>query len=398
MKYLKTILTVGSILLVCVVSYFLFQPVFTYALDWEPLPLSQETNNRTEGTNTATKLVDKLIQETFLEVNAPALSVAVGRNDSIIYTNAIGFAAIKKGISATPQTQFRIGSTSKAVTSLGLGVLLEQNKLRLDQTVGDFVPYASTALAKITVEQLASHTSGIRNYGNCFCFPIWENLNTKQYASIEESVSVFNTSDLLFEPGTDYSYSTYNFTLLSAVMESASQMTFLDFMENSVFKPLAITEIRADFKDVTAENISLNYEVDGTSYKEAFPVNNSNKWAGGGFIASPSGLVQLGNAAMNTSFLKKETTAQLFTPVTLKNGVLNSENYGLGWRIGTTTKGFADGRVVKIMHHGGTAAGGTSVLILFPEYNLSISLLMNKSGSVSSLFEAAFKIAEVYAE
>jgi len=396
MKQLKIALAVSSSVLIGVLCYCLFQPIFLYPLDWEPLPIKKEIKRSAETPDSATGQIESLLRETFRTVNAPALSVAVGRNDSLVYSKAIGFSDIQRGIQATPRTQFRIGSTSKAVTSLGLGVLLEQQKLTLHQTVGSVVPYVNREYSGITVEQLASHTSGIRNYRSCFCFPIWENLNTKQFASIEESVSVFSASDLLFAPGTAYSYSTYNFTLLSAVIEGVSQMTFMDFMKTAVFNPLSITEINPDLQDITSENISLHYEVADNAYKEAFAVNNSNKWAGGGLIASPSGLVQLGNAAMNTSLLKKETTAQLFSPVALKNGMVNSESYGLGWRIGTTNKVFADKKEVKIIHHGGTAVGGTSVLILFPEYNISISLLMNKSGSVSELFEAAYKIVAIY--
>src|SRR5690606_12487415 len=123
---------------------------------------------------------------------------------------------------------FRIGSVSKAVTSVGLGKLLEQEKIRLNDTVGKYVPYFEHP--EITIRQLASHTSGIRNYGLCFCFPIWEYYHLKNHNSIEKSVAVFNGDPLRFKPGTSFGYSTYNYTLLSAAMEEASGSKFLRFM------------------------------------------------------------------------------------------------------------------------------------------------------------------------
>lgn len=341
---------------------------------------------------------DEILTEAFLNLKTPSLSAAIGINDTLVWSNAIGYADFDKKIPANQQTKYRIGSTSKSLTSIGLGVLLQDHILQLNSTVKEFVPYAGKELSELTVKQLASHTSGIRNYGTCLCFPIWEFYNNDEYGSIEESVSIFNDDKLLFEPGSDFSYATYNYNLLSAVMEGASKTNFLDFMKNKVFEPLDMSQTMPDSATNSSNNIAVFYDVENIKIKEAYKTNSSNKYAGGGFLSTPSDLVKLGNAALNYKLLDTATTQVLFEPVKLKNGKVNKQNYGLGWRNDISTDVFKDNREVRVIHHGGTAMGSTSMLILLPEYNATVAVAMNRSGKSAELFELAHKIAELFIE
>ncbi|TPN83898.1 serine hydrolase domain-containing protein [Aquimarina algicola] len=387
-------------LIVCtllILSYFLFQPIFDYTTGWMNLP--KETNQLAiKHPDARSKKADDTLKEIYKDLKSPAVSIAVSSNEGIIWSNAIGYQDVQHKIAATTDTKFRIGSSSKAVTSLGIGVLLENQNLNLDATVNDFVPYASQNLKSIKLKELASHTSGIRNYKTCFCFPIWEYYNNDEYANVEESVAIFNGDDLLFTPGSSFSYSSYNYTLLSAMIEGASKTSFEHFMTENVFKPLKIKDILFEKESISSPTISTFYEVEGVKTKASFKINNSNKWSGGGLIATPSSLVTLGKALLNHELFSEQTTTSLLKPVPLTNGEINKQNYAIGWRNDTVVDKLGANTQTQILHHGGTALGATSLLILFPEHQLSISILMNRSGSSSALFDHAYKIAKLFIE
>lgn len=393
-KLLKIIIPIG-ILILC---YLLFEPIFIHNFGRTEMPILDDIQPKTIYSDAKKLRADEILKEEFTKLKTPSLSVAIGRNDSLIWSNSIGYADVNGNILANNQTKYRVGSTSKTLTSIGLGVLLQNKVLNPNSKVKDYVPYASEELSKLTVEQLASHTSGIRNYGMCPCFPIWEFYDNNGYNSIRESISIFNNDKLLFEPSTDFSYSTYNYNLLSGVIEGASKTDFLDFMQNEVFEPLTMTQTMPDRMNNSEDNIAKFYDVENNKIKEAYKTNSSSKFAGGGFLSTPSDLIKFGNAVLNNNLINKTTTKILFKPVMLKNGKVNKQNYGLGWRNDISTNVFKDNREVRIIHHGGTAMGSTAMLILLPEYNVTVAVAMNKNGKSTDLFDVAYKIAELFIE
>lgn len=426
---MKRIVTGGAVIVFIIICYFLFEPVFVWRAGWQALPDVHNTEpdvtiKDAEWDNEITAS-QKLLSRFHALSQSPAVSVAVGVGNKLIWAEARGYSDIESGVVADTQTTFRIGSVSKAVTSVGLGKLLEQDMLGLDDSVGKYVAYFGNP--GITIRQLASHTSGIRNYGLCFCAPMWEYYSNDIYNSVEKSVAVFGSDALLFEPGTSFSYSTYNYTLLSGVMEKASGQEFLSFMADEVFDPIGMKYTSGDYADSIIENRAKFYEVNDGEYKEVYPVDNSNKWAGGGLISTPSDLVKLGNALLNGAILKKATVDTLFAPQPLADGTMNPQHYALGWRheismmlnpdieqsqpamimdssnllisqprTHETVELFDGKKKVRAVHHGGTALGSTALLILFPEYQLSIAMIMNKHSESYQLFDYVVPIAEQF--
>lgn len=393
MKRISTIISFGILM---PTFFYLLEPIVTHTSGWSTLPRTIQFQPLILHTDETYKKADSLLKKIFIDIKTPGLSVAIGKNDTVIWANTIGYENIKTEKKISLTSKFRIGSTSKAITAMGLGILLQNKKLHLESTVKEYVPYANQKLSEITVKQLGSHTSGIRNYGLCFCFPIWEYYSNDEYRTVEESVAVFDDDALLFLPGTDFSYSTYNYTLLSAMIEGASKMSFPKFMKVSLFDPLELSSIDFERRSADLTNLSKFYAVENNEYKEVYQVNTSNKWAGGGMVASPTDLVALGNAFLNNTLLKREITTALGIPVRLKKGEINEQNYAIGWRNTIITSVFKDKREVQMLHHAGVANGATSVYLLFPEYNVTISFLINKNHDVSELFEYSYELAQLF--
>jgi CubicO group peptidase (beta-lactamase class C family) len=129
-------------------------------------------------------------------------------------------------------------------------------------------------------------------------------------------------------------------------------------------------------------------------------VDNSYKWAGGGFIASVEDLVRFGSAHLSPGFLPQDGLDLLFT--SQSNNAGEEIGYGIGWRVGTFGALFpedsplrtGDLAGLRVMQHGGSSVGGRAFLLLVPEERMVVALLVNYSrfggGRVAGAVAAAF--------
>ncbi len=316
----------------------------------------------------------KYLDSLQVKQNIPGLSVSVGNASGILWAEGFGFADLESRLPVSIHSRFRLGSVSKSLTSVALGKLVENGKLDLDIPVQLYVPGFPQKKINITTRQLATHTSGIRNYrdDDPLACP-------KKYRNVTEALSIFARDSLSFQPGSAYQYSTYGYTLLSAVLEGASGKDYLSLMNTSVFSPLGMTDTGPDYSDSLVSNRVRFYELRNGKPVNAALVDNSYKWAGGGLLSTPVDLVKLGTGLMTYSILNKETVEGLFTPQLLSTGI--NTYYGLGWRIGKDPHGR------KIVHHGGLIDGGRAFLIIYPENDLVIAITANISGARINLNE-----------
>src|SRR5699024_4999921 len=116
-----------------------------------------------------------------------------------------------------------------------------------------------------------------------------------RFNSVKESLEIFAEDTLLFKPGTDYSYSSYGWNLISAVVEGASGTPFLTYMKNEVFTPLNMDQTVAEYTDSLISHRTDYYtHADDGTVLNAPAVDNSYKWAGGGFIGTAEDLIMFG--------------------------------------------------------------------------------------------------------
>ncbi|NRB53587.1 MAG: beta-lactamase family protein [Saprospiraceae bacterium] len=386
-------ITILSLLLIGAILFYplLLPYVGLRTLPEIPSPAAATVDNQWQQVEPSLK---ESLLATAKKLNAPGISAAIGLDNQIIWSQAAGYADIDEERLASISTQFRVGSVSKSITSVGLGRMMEEGLVELDQTAQFYVPYFGKGKPDLTLRQLASHTSGIRHYRPCLCFPAYESLSNRQFDSMEKSVSIFGKDDLQFEPGHGFQYSTYGYTLLSAAMEEASGKPFLDYMRQQVFTPLNMTQTMGDWSKMDVPERASFYIVRNGKYRRAYAVDSSYKWAGGGMLSTPTDLVKMANALLNDSFLETDTKAELWEPILLANGDMNPQHYALGWRIGEVSELVPEGNV-SIVHHGGTITGSITLLILFPEHNMSIAMMVNRSGSSGELFKPIFNLAKI---
>jgi serine beta-lactamase-like protein LACTB len=322
----------------------------------------------------------------------PGLSIAVGQNGEPVWAEAFGVADLAEKTPLTTASVFPLGSTSKALTSLALGKLVEEKKLDLDAPVQTYVPYFPQKPYRLTPRLLAGHLSGLRDYDMKT-----EYYNSRAFASVQEAIGIFKDDPLLFEPGTKYAYSAYNFVLLSGAIEGASGEDYLTFMKTRIFDPLGLTRTGPDRRPAEMPGLVTCYLAGfGGVPFPASPTNVSNKWGAGSFVSTPSEMVRLGNALLKGRIVRPETFTLLTTPQKLKNGEDSGAGYGMGWRSGKQKLPIS-GRELQAVHHGGTANGAMSFFVLFPEAGLVVSINSNLLMQPFTDFSGeAFYIADLF--
>jgi CubicO group peptidase (beta-lactamase class C family) len=311
-------------------------------------------------------LVDSLraeLLDTMERAGVPGVSITVGRDGRILWSEGLGWADLEQRVAVTPLTRFRVGSVSKSLTSAALGMLVEQGKVDLDQPVQRYVPSFPVKRWPITTRQLAGHIAGVRHYRGA------EFALNRPFPTVADGLTIFADDSLLFEPGTAYRYSSYGYNLVSAVLEGASGTPFLEYMGTHVFRPAGMRQTVPDFVDSLIPFRARWYSGDQDGVVNAMFVDNSYKWAGGGFLSTTEDLVRFGFAMLDDKFVSRETRELLWTSLTLRDG--KTTGYGLGWGVGQDGAGRR-----RVMHSGGSM-GGTAYLVIYPEQRLVVALLAN---------------------
>jgi CubicO group peptidase (beta-lactamase class C family) len=325
----------------------------------------------------------EIIEKEMARTLAPGAQIAVSRGGRIVWSRSFGCANVELDAPVEPTTRFRIGSVSKPLTAAAIGALVQDGKLDLDAPVQTYVPDFPRKAWPITTRQLAGHIAGIRHYeGDEFAI-------REHYDTVRAGLAIFEKDALLFQPGTKFSYSSYGWNLISAVIESASGEPFLTFMQKRVFTPAGMTHTSPDEAAPIIPGRSRFYTRDEkTGRVENAPyVDNSYKWAGGGFLSTAEDLVTFANSLLEGRLLRPETVTLLWTSMKTSDG--KETDYGIGWSVDRDQKGR------RRVRHSGGAMGGTANLVIYPEERLVVALLVNSDESFTGRAPA---IAEIFSD
>jgi serine beta-lactamase-like protein LACTB len=334
----------------------------------------------------------QIVRAALTEQNLPGLSAAVGVGGDIVWAEGFGWADLENRVKVAPDTRFRIGTASTALTSAAVGVLLEKHRLRLDDEIQSYVPDFPKKQWPVTLRQVMGHLAGIRNDGGDEG-PLF----SKHCDRPVEGLQSFAKDSLRFEPGTQYRDSRYDWILVSAAVEAAADEPFFTFMRKQIFEPLGM--------DHTEANSTTEAVVDrATSYFPRFAADprygpdvmreiDYSCYAGSSaFLSTPSDLVRFAMAINSGRLLQPATIQLLQTSQRLPSG--EETGYGLGWDLETAAMSGKDTRLVG--HDGDLLGGMVASFMTFPEYGLVVSVTSNIS--YADTYSLTVKIAQAFAE
>ena len=314
----------------------------------------------------------------------PGISVAIAGREGIIWAEGFGWADLENKVPVSILTKMRIGSVAKPLTAAALMRLYEQGKVDLDKDIRSYVPAWPDKNDAVTLRQLTSHTAGIRHYeGNEF-------LSNQSYPTVTSSLDIFKDSPLEFAPGTEFNYSTYGWTLISAAMEGADGgSSFKQIMEQEVFNPLNMNDTAFDEPYEIIPNRQRPYSIQDGKLVNSPQTDHSYKWAGGGFIASTSDIARFAMAHISGDYLNQDTVEQVFRKAKTNDGT--TVDFGIGWQIGfgRYRESYADNaEAIRLMNehpnsvmHSGGSMGGTTMMILCRDHHRAVVVVKNVSGS-----------------
>lgn len=309
-----------------------------------------------------TQGIDLLAALFLKQTKLPGLSIAVAKEGKVIYAKGFGFSNLEDQLPVRPSTRIRTASVAKVLTVTALGRLATEGLVDFDAPIKKYIPYINENYARLTVRQLAGHTSGLKHR------PSGKGYQNKDYNTIRETVEIIN-GPLLFEPGTDYRYSTAAFNLLAAVIEGASGISYAEYMKTRVFKPLKMGQTAPEnINELTSEDAKI-YSLKKDKLKRVKPNNGSYKVPGAAIRSTPSDLVKLTNAYSDQGFISKEVVKEMFASNSLLNG--EKTNVGIAWRSSVDVFGN------NVIEHAGSWRGARTVLVYYPEEEMSISLMIN---------------------
>jgi serine beta-lactamase-like protein LACTB, mitochondrial len=403
----------------------------------QPLHPQPQNVQSVTGTEPARKWADAVergrqsVRASLTEQNLPGLSVAVGVNGDLVWAEGFGWADIENRVPVAPGTRFRIGTASKALTSAAVGLLLEKDRLKLDDEIQTHVPAFPKKQWPVTLRQLMGHLAGVRTDGGDEG-PLFA-LRCERPV---EGIQPFAERSLLFEPGTQYRYSSYGWILVSAAIEAAADQPFLTFMREQIFQPLGMDGTGAEsateenpehvgepgedapfltfFRQVILEPLGMGGKKAkpatgatsdrATFYFPRFDANpryglhvmrphNLSCYAGSmAFLSTPSDLVRFGMAVNSGKLLKPATVELLQTSQRLPSG--QETGYGLGWDLETVPLA---GEQTRVVGHDGESLGGmVASLMTFRERGIVVAVTSNISYADTAAI--ALKIADAFAE
>ena len=309
-----------------------------------------------------------LVRMDLRERGYPGIAIAVSVDGETVWSEGFGYADLEHRVPMWPSVKFRVGSVSKSMTAAAVATLVEAGRLDLDVPIQRYVPSFPEKPHPITTRQLGGHLAGIRTYEGD------ENFIRDPYTSVVDALDIFRDDPLLHPPGTAFSYTSYGFNLISAVVEGASGQPFLDYMADAVFRPLGMRETVADWvTPIVPGRASYYVRNDAGQVVNAPFVNNSYKWAGGGFLSTTEDVLRLANAHLRDDYLSKASRKMLFTEQRTDAG--EGVGYGFGWFIQQDDAGR------RLLSHAGGSVGGTSLMIMEPETRVVVAGLINLTGA-----------------
>jgi len=324
------------------------------------------------------------------EYHLPGLSVAVAGPGGLEQTAVVGSADLEHGVAVTHATRFRMGSLSKLVTVAALARLVQENKLDLDAPIRRYVPYLPNWPVEPTARQLASHTGGVRHYLPKDEETLGRRPDFKPFESVKEGLEIFLDDPLTFEPGSSYAYSSYGYNLLSAVIEGAAGVSFLEYLRDQVTTPLGLASITADhpYAIVADRTDFYHYDPESAAVYNVPSDDNTYKWASGGLLASAHDVAALARAFLAPGLFSAETLEKVLTPQPNAVDAQRGFEVGLGWRISR------DGEGRLYYHHGGAQAGARALVVAYPGQGIAVALMTNTYAPIGE--DVVMELAQAY--
>lgn len=301
------------------------------------------------------------------------------QKDDFRWVKGFGLADLENKIPTKPESSYRMASVAKPMTAIGILTLVEQGKIDLDAEVQEYVPYFPKKKHPVTIRQLLGHIGGISHYRNYALEG-----HFKDHKNTREAIKVFEDFDLVNKPGTRYSYTSYGYNLLGAVIEGASGKSYREYMSENVWKPLGMNHTIMDDPMKIVPNRVKGYRLVNGKLANSEFIDISSRFAAGGIRSTVPDMLNFAKGMYEGKLLTENMRNEMWTGQTTKNGV--RINYGYGWQTNSPNGRFMVG-------HSGSQAETKTYLLSIPNEKFAAAVAINFENVNPTIYPAElFKI------
>ncbi len=309
--------------------------------------------------------LDSICKSFLVESGVAGFSIAIAKDNELLFAKGYGNADREKGRVATPATIYPIASVSKFVTAIAIMKLVDQKKLKLDDDVLDILPGfpQQSSMNRITIDHLLRHTSGLVDYMK------WVDSLTLSGTTVSDTEFInFINRPLLFKPGTEFSYSNSGFKALTMIIEKISGLQFHDFIVKEIAEPMGLPSLGVWPYNSTHPDATVNYEIHNDSIQIG-TIEDLPYFSGDGALsASVIDIVKLPGLLQEEKIFPEHLLNKMLSQTILGSFKID---YGTGTRLGNVSGH-------PVWGHSGGASGSTlTKLDYFPEEKLCISITIN---------------------
>lgn len=293
----------------------------------------------------------------------PGAAIVVMENNKPLFTSAYGLSNIEAGTKNEINTLFRIGSITKQFTSIGIMMLIEENKLSLDSPIHLHFPNLFDRTDETTVRHLLTHTSGIIDLSRIRAVRPLMNLQTPAY----ELVSIISKEEKLFKPGERHSYSNSGYVILGALLEKITGLSYEDFLNERIFKTLDMNDTHFKNK-AELQMVADGYFAREDHFVEAPDIDISLLFAAGGLWSNVTDMAKWNEALYTNKLVNRDFIKMAFEPHRLSDHTLT--DYGFGFRNCKVNE-------LNSIEHGGGVFGYSSYGVRIEDAGIYVLILTN---------------------
>lgn len=322
----------------------------------------------------------------------PGAAIAVVKEGRVIYKKGFGVKDINGNDPVNTSTVFRIGSVSKGFAAGLAGILKSNGFIGWKTPITKYLPcYRANPISysdSLTTERILSHTTG-------YPYHAYSTL-IEEGNSLDDMIQALQLLKMSRMPGEMHAYQNVAYSLIEKVVESCTDTTFQNLMQQRIFDPLNMQHASTDYASIMKEdNLAMPHYPIRSGFRRV-DISNTyyNTCAAGGVNASIDDMGKWLRAAMGyrPDIFSPEVLAELYQPkisTRVKNSFFNKLEtpgkgyYGMGWRI-------VEYPTDTIIYHEGYVNGYKSAIGFSKKEGIGICILTNTASRFSSKLLADF--------
>ena len=309
--------------------------------------------------------VDDYVARQMRALRLPGVALAVVRDGAVETLRTYGTANLELGAPVTSTTVFELGSLTKQFTAAAVLVLVEDGKLRLDDSVAAHLPEVPDAWRGITIRHLLTHASGLRDY---LSIPgLADEAHALGHREMTRRFAERIPQE--FAPGQTWAYSNTGYLLLGDVIERTSGQSYWDFLDARVLRPAGMKTARSSAPRAVIRDRASGYGWNGDRFENR-PALSENAYSAGAIAATITDMVAWATTLQRGTLPSKAARDAMWTPLSIDRGPVPPFGYGFGWVVDS------EGGRRAVLHGGGTP-GFSSAIRHYPDEQLTVVVLAN---------------------